>query len=137
MPTLTLLLQGIDDFGEIAGNLGAFLLLVVELAAEIVVGQVLLAGGDVGLAGDFEERQQALISHGCITRAEALGLRVDPLVDARLDQRVGVRAAIHLSVPIGHLAILVPVSFIVQMMPFSFRANDRVPVFEVIGTAEA
>jgi uncharacterized protein (TIRG00374 family) len=30
-----------------------------------------------------------------------------------------VAAAIHLSVPIGHLAILVPVSFIVQMMPLS------------------
>jgi uncharacterized protein (TIRG00374 family) len=30
-----------------------------------------------------------------------------------------VAGAIHLSVPIGHLAILVPVSFIVQMMPLS------------------
>ena len=30
-----------------------------------------------------------------------------------------VAPAIHLSVPIGHLAILVPVSFIVQMMPLS------------------
>ena len=32
-----------------------------------------------------------------------------------------VAAALHLSVPIGHLAILVPVSFIVQMMPFSLN----------------
>ncbi len=32
-----------------------------------------------------------------------------------------VAAAIHLSVPIGHLAILVPVSFIVQMMPLSLN----------------
>jgi uncharacterized protein (TIRG00374 family) len=30
-----------------------------------------------------------------------------------------VAAALHLAVPIGHLAILVPVSFIVQMMPLS------------------
>jgi len=30
-----------------------------------------------------------------------------------------VAGAIHLTVPIGHLAILVPVSFIVQMMPLS------------------
>jgi uncharacterized protein (TIRG00374 family) len=32
-----------------------------------------------------------------------------------------VALAIHLSVPIGHLAILVPVSFIVQMMPLSLN----------------
>jgi uncharacterized membrane protein YbhN (UPF0104 family) len=32
-----------------------------------------------------------------------------------------VASAIHLSVPIGHLAILVPVSFIVQMMPLSLN----------------
>ena len=32
-----------------------------------------------------------------------------------------VALAIHLAVPLGHLAILVPVSFIVQMMPFSLN----------------
>jgi len=34
---------------------------------------------------------------------------------------VAVAGAIHLSVPLGHLAILVPVSFIVQMMPLSLN----------------
>jgi uncharacterized protein (TIRG00374 family) len=34
---------------------------------------------------------------------------------------VAIASAIHLSVPIGHLAILVPVSFIVQMMPLSLN----------------
>jgi hypothetical protein len=34
---------------------------------------------------------------------------------------VAVAAALHLQVPLGHLAILVPVSFIVQMMPLSLN----------------
>ena len=34
-----------------------------------------------------------------------------------------VAAALHLAVPIGHLAILVPMSFLVQMMPLSMNGH--------------
>src|SRR5690349_20713064 len=67
-----LLPQRLDDLLQVILDLRALLLLLVELPLELVIGHPLFRRGDIRLARDDEEGEQALVGGGCFPRAEAL-----------------------------------------------------------------
>jgi hypothetical protein len=77
------------------------------------------------LHADWVDRRLDLITHALHRFRRAPGSMLVGFAGAIVVQTIlvafyaAVAAAIHLSVPIGHLAILVPLSFVVQMLPLS------------------
>ena len=108
-----------------SGLVAILALVVLVLAIPRVTG--LLTRPLRAIHAEWVDQRIATITAALVRFRQAPGALVAGFGGGILVQAIlvgyyaAVAAAIHLSVPIGHLAILVPVSFIVQMMPLSLN----------------